>query len=427
MAEVAGLLLGCIADDFTGATDLANTLVRRGMRTVQTVGVPQQDQSFPDAEAVVIALKTRTAPRGEAMSQSLNACRWLSAHAARQFYFKYCSTFDSTDQGNIGPVADALLSELGIDFTTICPAFPENGRTVYQGHLFVDDMLLSESSMRHHPLTPMTDANLLRLLRPQTTKRVGLIDWRTVRQGASAIQATFQHLRSDGVAYAVVDALEESDLLALGEAGAHLKLLTGGSGAAIGLPENFRRSGNLPEHRKFEEFPRIGGGALVLSGSCSSATLRQVEAMKSKHPSFKLDAFALARDRNSVMAEIFGWVLPKIQRAPVLIYASAPPHEVKQAQERLGPAEAGRLVEGALAEVAKMLVASGVRRLIVAGGETSGAVVTALGIRALRIGRQIEPGVPATISEGEPPTGLVLKSGNFGSDDFFLHALAALR
>ncbi len=427
MAEAAGLLLGCIADDFTGATDLANTLVRRGMRTVQTVGVPRADQSFRNAEAVVIALKTRTAPRQQAVSQSLGACRWLSAQAARQFYFKYCSTFDSTAQGNIGPVADALLAELGIDFTTICPAFPENGRTVYQGQLFVNDVLLSDSSMRHHPLTPMTDANLLRLLRPQTAKQVGLIDWQTVRQGVSAIRSSFDRLRSNAVAYAVVDALEESDLMALGEAGADLKLLTGGSGAAIGLPENFRRSGDLPKRRQLEDFPPIGGGVLVLSGSCSSATLRQVEAMKAKHPSFKLDVFALARDRTSVMAQLLDWALSKARDTAILIYASAPPDDVKRAQKSLGVAEAGSLVEGALAEVARMLVDAGVRRLIVAGGETSGAVVTALGITALRIGRQIEPGVPLTIAEGEPPIGLVLKSGNFGSNEFFLNALAALR
>jgi 3-dehydrotetronate 4-kinase len=428
MAEAARLLLGCIADDFTGATDLANTLVRRGMRTIQTIGVPSKDQSFGDAEAIVVALKTRTAPREKAVAQSLAACRWLSAHDARQFFFKYCSTFDSTPAGNIGPVADALLDDLGADFTTICPAFPENGRTVYRGHLFVDDALLSESAMRHHPLTPMEDANLLRLLGPQTARQVGLIAWQTVRQGVSAIRSSFARLRANGIAYAVVDALEESDLMALCEAGADLKLLTGGSGAAAGLPENFRRLGELPERRELEDFPAVGGGALVLSGSCSAATLRQVEAMRAKHPSLKLDPFALSRDRKSVMTQLLDWALPKIRKeTPVLIYASAPPDEVKRAQQGLGAAGAGSLLEGALAEAAKMLVGSGVRRLIIAGGETAGAVVTALGLGALRIGRQIEAGVPVTLSAGEPQISLVLKSGNFGSDEFFLRALAALR
>lgn len=427
MPDDRELLLGCIADDFTGATDLANTLVRRGMRTVQTIGVPQRDERFSHAEAIVVALKSRTAPKAEAVSQSVAACRWLRDRSARQIYFKYCSTFDSTVDGNIGPVADALLADLGADFTTVCPAFPETGRTIYQGHLFVRDVLLSDSSMHHHPLTPMTDSNLLRVLGHQTTARVGLIAWHIVKQGAAAVRSAFQTLRESGVTYAVVDALEDANLLALGEAGSSLKLMTGASGAAIGLPENFRRTGLLPLHGAAEDLPRAGGSAAVLSGSCSAATLRQVDVMKAAYPAHRLDPIALSRNRNTTVEQILEWAVPKLVSTSVLIYASAPPQEVKAVQASLGADRAGRVIEVAMADLAKALVAAGVRRLVVAGGETAGAVVGALGIRALRIGGQIDPGVPATVSTGEPALAFALKSGNFGAEDFFLKALASLK
>jgi uncharacterized protein YgbK (DUF1537 family) len=426
MPDGPELLLGCIADDFTGATDLANTLVRRGMRTVQVIGVPSAEESF-GADAVVVALKSRSASVDEAVSQSLAACRWLRKRGARQIYFKYCSTFDSTARGNIGPVADALLAELGADFTTVCPAFPETGRTVYRGHLFVGDVLLSESPMRRHPLTPMTDSNLLRLLGRQTSARVELIAWDIVRRGASAIESAFKALRENGVTYAVVDALDDADLMALGAAGAPLKLMTGGSGAAMGLPENFRLSGLLPPRANAEALPPVMGGAAVLSGSCSPASLRQVDAMKDKFPAYRLDPIVLSREFDAVIDEALEWAGPRLASGPVLFYASAPPDEVAAAQALLGTARAGSLIEQAMARLAKGLVAVGVARLVVAGGETSGAVVAALGVRALRIGGQIDPGVPATVSTGDPPIAFALKSGNFGADDFFLKALATLK
>ena len=427
MGEGSNLLLGCIADDFTGATDLANTLVRGGMQTIQTIGVPAGGDMPLGADAIIIALKTRTAPKREAVSQSVTACRWLKARGARQFYFKYCSTFDSTEEGNIGPVADALLNELGLDFTTICPAFPETGRTIYQGHLFVGTALLSDSPMRHHPLTPMTDASLLRFLSKQTSARVDLVPWSTVRRGATAIKSSFDDLQRRGIVYAVVDALEDSDLLALGEAGAELKFMTGGSGAAIGLPQNFRNARLLDSHSDPEPLPEAGGAAAALSGSCSAATLRQVEEMKKHHPALKLDVIHLSRAYDTALQELLSWALARVHHSPVLIYASAPSEEVKKAQSLLGVERAGALVERALADTAKALVAAGVRKLVVAGGETSGAIVTALGVDALRIGRQIAPGVPATVSLGDPLIAFALKSGNFGEDDFFLRALATLK
>ena len=418
------MLLGCIADDFTGATDLANTLSRRGMRTVQTIGVPEG--AAPEADAIVVALKSRTIEPELAVAQSLAACRWLKQQGARQIYFKYCSTFDSTDRGNIGPVADALLDELGAEFTIACPAFPENGRTIYMGNLFVGDMLLSESSMRNHPLTPMLDSNLVRVLARQTRHKTSLVPYRTVKKGAQAIVAAFSALREEGVRHAIVDAIENVDLQQLGEACVDLALVTGGSGAAIGLPENFRRLDLLPNRDGVKRLKSVGGRSVVLSGSCSAATLEQVDRFAKKHPARAIDVALLAASTETSVADIVDWVLSTSADSPVLIYASAPPDRVLQTQAQFGREQAGVMIENAMAAIAKSLAQSGVRRFVVAGGETSGAVVSALQIDALEIGPQIAPGVPATLSYGEPRYALALKSGNFGGPDFFSEALDAL-
>jgi 3-dehydrotetronate 4-kinase len=421
------LLLGCIADDFTGATDLANTLVRNGMRTIQVIGVPDGLEVPRDAEAIVVALKSRTAPVADAVEQSLASCRWLRAAGARQIYFKYCSTFDSTDEGNIGPVADALRAELKTDIATVCPAFPETGRTIYRGHLFVGDVLLSDSPMRNHPLTPMTDANLVRVMGRQARTPVGLVPIGTVRKGPAAIRDAFDALRRKGTAYAVIDAIEDEDLRRLGTACADLALLTGGSGAAMELPENFRRAGLLAMRPGEETLPGVGGKVAVLSGSCSPATLAQVERMRATHPALKLDPLELAERGEAALADALAWATATLEAGPVLLYASAPSEAVKSVQAKLGRERAGSLVEHALATLAEGLVKAGVRRLVVAGGESSGAVVQALGVRALQIGPQIDPGIPATLALGEPTLALALKSGNFGAEDFFLKALERLR
>ncbi|HEV8388916.1 MAG TPA: 3-oxo-tetronate kinase [Dongiaceae bacterium] len=427
MAAAPALLLGCIADDFTGATDLANTLVRNGMRTIQVIGVPDGLQVPAETEAIVVALKSRTIPAAEAVAQSVASCRWLRQAGARQIYFKYCSTFDSTDEGNIGPVADALRAELGTDFATVCPAFPETGRTIYLGHLFVGGDLLSDSAMRNHPLTPMNDANLVRVLGRQTKAQVGLVPYLTVTQGPDAIRAAFEKLRGKGISYAVIDAIEDEDLRRLGPACADLVLATGGSGAAMGLPGNFRRAGMLAIRAGAEDLPSVGGAAAVLSGSCSPATLAQVERMRAKHPSLMLDPLALAERGEAAISDALAWAVASLEAGPILIYASAPPDAVRAAQAKLGRERAGTLVEHALAALARGLVKAGVRRLVVAGGESSGAVVQALDVRALRIGPQIDPGIPATLSLGEPRLALALKSGNFGAADFFLKAIERLR
>jgi len=418
-------ILGCIADDFTGATDLANMLVRGGLRTVQLLGVPEAGDPVPDVEAVVVALKSRTIEPAEAVSQSLATLSWLQAAGARQFFFKYCSTFDSTDEGNIGPVTDALMDALGADFTIACPAFPETGRTIFKGHLFVGDQLLSDTHMRHHPLTPMTDSNLLAVLGRQTKRAVGLIQHREIEQGVAAISEAIEALKADGKPIAIVDAVDDAQLFTVGEALKDLKLITGGSGIVLGLPENYRKAGLVGENKAADQVPAVEGPAMVLSGSCSAATLGQVAEFAKTHPTLPLDPLEIAEDPTTVDRAI-EWARGRLANGPALIHASAPPDSVKAVQEKLGRNEAGDLVERAMARIAEALVEGGVRRLVVAGGETSGAVVGALGVKGLLIGAQIDPGVPGTVTMGEQPMALALKSGNFGAPDFFEKALGVM-
>jgi len=415
-------LLGCIADDFTGATDLAAMLVAHGMRTVQVIGVPEGP--LPEADAVVVALKSRTAPVEEAVAESLAACEALLAGGARQIFLKYCSTFDSTEHGNIGPVADALLRRLQSGFAVACPAFPANGRSVFMGHLFVGTALLSESGMENHPLTPMRDSNLVRVLARQAQGAVGLLPFPVVDAGVAAIRREFNRLRDAGRSYAIADAVTEAHLHALGEACAEHALVTGGSGMAMGLPENFRRQGLLPDRRDADSLPPPRGAMAVVAGSCSRATLAQIGMARLHLPVLELDALSTP-DAAALAAEAEAWMADKLSESrPLVIAASAPPERVAALQARLGREAAGELIEEALSAIAAALVARGVGRLVVAGGETSGAVVRRLGIRSLSIGAQIDPGVPWTYAE---PAGLhlALKSGNFGGRDFFLRAFAS--
>ncbi|MGW4303255.1 3-oxo-tetronate kinase [Streptomyces sp. NPDC004646] len=421
-----GIRLGAIADDFTGATDLANNLVRAGMRVVQLIDVPE-DGGYGiagDADAVVIALKSRTVPVAEAVDASLRALAWLRGAGAEQIYFKYCSTFDSTPAGNIGPVTEALMDALGTDFTVATPAFPDNGRTVFKGHLFVGDMLLSESGMGDHPLTPMTDSNLVHVLGAQTTRPVGLIDHTVLAAGADAVRTRIAELRSQGVAFAVVDAVSNDDLVRLGEAVSELPLVTAGSGLAIGLPANW----GLEPSSAAAELPPAGGHRAIVSGSVSVATNGQVRAfLDSGRLAFSVDPLRIAAGED-VAGEALAFADAHLADGPVLVYSTEAPDAVRGVQSRLGAAEAGALVERTLAEVARGLVARGVRQLVVAGGETSGAVVQALGITGLRIGAQIDPGVPwcaAVLPDGET-LHLTLKSGNFGGPDFFSAAFDLL-
>ncbi len=419
------LVLGCIADDFTGATDLANNLVRAGMRVVQAIGVPEGPLDA-DVDAVVVALKSRTIASAEAIAQSLDALRWLQAQGAQQIYFKYCSTFDSTPQGNIGPVTEALMDAMGCDFTIATPAFPDNKRTVFKGYLFAGDVLLNESGMQNHPLTPMTDPNLVRVLQAQCTRKVGLVDYAVVARGAAAIEERIAQLKAEGVSIAIVDAVSNDDLLRMGPALAKMPLVTAGSGVAIGLPANF----GLAPSSQASELPRAGGKSAVVSGSCSLATNRQVlDFIQRGGAALAIDPLRIAAGVD-VAAEALAWAAPLIDEGPVLVYSTAEAGAVKSVQGRLGVEEAGAMVERTIAAIARGLVERGVHRLVVAGGETSGACVQALGIAQMQIGPQIDPGVPWCHArcDAAPEAGLhiALKSGNFGSDDFFTKAFTVL-
>jgi len=417
------LLLGCIADDFTGATDLANNLVRAGMRVVQTIGVPNAPLSA-EVDAVVVALKSRTIAPQDAIDQSLQALQWLQTQAAQQIYFKYCSTFDSTAQGNIGPVTEALMQALQTDFTIATPAFPDNGRTVFKGYLFVGDVLLNESGMQHHPLTPMVDANLVRVMQAQCKSKVGLLSHKTIAQGATAISQEITNLKQQGVHIAIVDAVSNDDLMRLGPALKGMPLVTAGSGVAIGLPQNF----GLSPTPQSSLLPKASGLQAVVSGSCSQATNRQVAHFKATgRPAFLIDPLKLKGSWQDLVKEALTWAQGYLASGPVLVYSTATPESVQAVQSQLGVEAAGHQVEQALAAIARGLVELGVQQMVVAGGETSGACVQALAIEQLQIGPQIDPGVPWC--HAHTPMGSVhitLKSGNFGTDDFFNKAFTFL-
>lgn len=424
------MILGAIADDMTGATDLALMLSKSGMSTVQVIGPDAVGAAPQEADAVVVAMKSRTNAPRDAVAMSLQALSGLQAGGASQILFKYCSTFDSTDQGNIGPVADALLDALSATIAIACPAFPAAGRTIYQGHLFVGDRMLSESGMRNHPLTPMRDADLVRVLGRQSRHAVGLVDLATVRAGTRAIQDRLKELTTKGVRLAIVDAVADDDLTRIGAALGDAALVTGGSGIAMGLPHNFRQQGRLGPVTS-AAIPDVSGAAIILSGSCSEATNEQVNRHRDAgNPAFRLDPVALARDSRH-LSDCLTWVQAQSTGAtggaPCLVHATDRPDRVEAVQQQLGRERAGLLVEQAMAEIAANLAAQGFRRFIVAGGETSGAVVQALNVKALRIGPEIAPGVPWTETVGQGQSrALALKSGNFGGPDFFADAIAML-
>jgi 3-dehydrotetronate 4-kinase len=412
------MLLGCIGDDFTGSSDLANTLAKEGMRAVQYTGVPN-GPADPGVEAGVIALKSRSIDPAEAVAQSLAALEWLRAQGCQQFFFKYCSTFDSTPEGNIGPVADALAEALDAHQVIVCPAFPGTGRSIYQGHLFVQDRLLNESGMQNHPLTPMVDADIRRWLAPQTRHKVGHVGARDVLEGVAAIRAALAEQQARGHRLVVVDALRDADLRAIGEAAADLPLITGGSGVALGLPANFARAGLLAG--KGAGWQGEAGKCAILSGSCSVATRAQVARHAAHHPSREIIAAEVIEGRLSPR-DLADWLIGA-EGLP-LAYSSADPEVVKAVQAEYGREAAAEALEAFFAEVARLLVAGGVTRLITAGGETSGAVVEGLSLGQLEIGPEIDPGVPAL--RARPDLVVALKSGNFGGPDFFAKAARLL-
>ncbi|MBT0959019.1 four-carbon acid sugar kinase family protein [Alphaproteobacteria bacterium KMM 3653] len=418
------MLIGVIADDFTGASDIANTLAKgvqpEGLlRTAQYPGVPTAPAD-PSIEAGVISLKSRSAPVQEAVRDSLDALVWLRAQGCKQIIFKYCSTFDSTPAGNIGLVADALAEALEATGVVVCPAFPTTGRTVYQGHLFVGDTLLSESSMQHHPLTPMTDPDLRRFLRLQTTAGVGHIPLSIVSQG---VEPTRDAINGATDRYVVADAVSDADLLTLGAALSDAKLITGGSGIALGLPRNLI-VGRKPDARVADAV-HVSGPEAILAGSCSGATRGQVDLHAQAHPTLAIDVPGVMAGRVTVET-LVAFYDANQGRAP-LAYSSGSPDQVLALQSRFGREAVAEKLDNLFADTAKTLVSKGYRRIVVAGGETSGAVAQAvteaLGAAAMTVGAEIDPGVPIlTLGDGESVV-LALKSGNFGAPDFFAKAL----
>ncbi len=423
------LALGCIADDYTGASDLANTLTRAGLRTVQTIGVPAGDLALPEVDAVVISLKSRSIEAGQAVARSRDAEKWLRGRGASHVLFKICSTFDSTDAGNIGPVMDALRADCGEAIVLVTPAFPETGRTVYQGNLFVGSVPLNESPLKDHPLNPMHDSNLVRVLARQSRTKVGLVNLATVTRGVDAVRAQLAELSANGIGAAIIDAVFDRDLETIGAVAASHRLSVGASGIGLGLARALVATGKVkPIAASAEAGGSVGGPAACLAGSCSQATLQQIASAESVMPVFHLDPEHIFSGGDEVQRAL-AWAKPRLGDAPFLIASSATPEKVAALQARHGRDAAGHAIEQAMADIAEGLVQSGVRRLVVAGGETSGAVVDRLAIPGFLVGAEIAPGVPVLRAVGAREGGmlLALKSGNFGGPEFFSDALGLMR
>jgi uncharacterized protein YgbK (DUF1537 family) len=424
------IVLGCIADDYTGASDLANTLTRNGLRTIQTIGIPAAGFEMPEVNAAVIAMKIRSIPAADAVAAARSAYRWLEARRVAHILYKICSTFDSTNAGNIGPITEALRADIGASTVLVTPAFPETGRTVYLGNLFVGAVPLNESPMKDHPLNPMRDANLVRVLQRQSKGKIGLTDLFTVSKGADALRARLAELEASGHAAAIADAVFERDLEVLGEVAAGARLSTGASGLGLGLARALVKAGRVKASAAdtIGAARPVGGYAAVLAGSCSAATLEQIEVAERSMPVLRLSQDRLVEGRGEA-GRALAWAAERFGLGPVLIAASAEPGAVAQIQAKYGREISGHAIEQGMAAIAEGLVAGGVRRLVIAGGETSGAAVDRLGIPAFLVGPEIAPGVPLLRSAGQAGSDLLmaLKSGNFGGPDFFEKALGLMR
>ncbi len=422
----SGITLGCIADDYTGASDLANTLTRCGLRTVQTIGIPADDLDLPDVDAVVVSLKSRSIAADEAVAKSLAAEAWLRGRGAEHVLFKICSTFDSTDAGNIGPVMDALKAQAGDAIVLVTPAFPETGRTVYMGNLFVGQVPLDESPLKDHPLNPMHDANLIRVLARQSKTKIGLADRAIVAAGADALRRQLASLAGKGIGAAIADAITTSDLETIGMVALSHRASVGASGIGLGLARALVASGRVTSDAAAMSDETIGGGAACLAGSCSQATLQQIASSEKSMPVLRLDPAALVTGRTETQRAL-DWASEHIGKGSLLIASSSKPDQVFAVQAKHGREVAGRAIEQAMADIAEGLVARGVKRLVVAGGETSGAVVDRLQLPGFLVGPEIAAGVPVLRAVGGHDMLLALKSGNFGGRDFFSDALALMR
>jgi 3-dehydrotetronate 4-kinase len=429
VTQAVKLSLGCIADDYTGASDLANTLTRAGLRTVQTIGVPASDLALPEVDAVVVSLKSRSIEAGLAVTRSRAAEKWLRSRGAGHVLFKICSTFDSTDAGNIGPVMDALRADSGDTIVLVTPAFPETGRTVYQGNLFVGSVPLNESPLKDHPLNPMHDSNLVRVLARQSKTKVGLVDLAVLARGPDAVRARLAELADKGFGAAIVDAVFDRDLETIGAVALNHRLSVGASGIGLGIARAVVASTRVKSDSvtAIPDTP-VGGPAACLAGSCSQATLQQIANAEKTMPVLHLDPDRVVAGKEEARRAL-AWASERISRGPILIASSSTPDEVAALQSRHGRDAAGHAIEQAMADIADGLVQSGVRRLVVAGGETSGAVVDRLDIPGFLVGAEIAAGVPVLRAVGADNGGmlLALKSGNFGGPEFFSDALKLMR
>nr|WP_249162762.1 3-oxo-tetronate kinase [Bradyrhizobium diazoefficiens] len=427
-SEAVTLALGCIADDYTGASDLANTLTRAGLRTLQTIGIPADDLALPEVDAVVVSLKSRSIEAGLAVSRSRAAETWLRGRGASHVLFKICSTFDSTDAGNIGPVMDALRDDCGEGIVLVTPAFPETGRTVYQGNLFVGAVPLNESPLKDHPLNPMHDSSLVRVLARQSRTQIGLVDLAAVTRGADAVRARLAELAGKGIGAAIIDAVFDRDLETIGLVAAEHRLSVGASGIGLGLARALVSTGKVKSNAAGgESGAAVGGPAACLAGSCSQATLKQIASAEQVMPVFHLDPDRILTGADEAQRAL-DWARPRLAEGPVLIASSSTPDQVAALQARHGRDAAGHAIEQAMADIAENLVKSGVRRLVVAGGETSGAVVDRLRIPGFLVGVEIAAGVPVLRAVGAGGGMLLaLKSGNFGGPEFFSDALRLMR
>ena len=430
MTSAGRLSLGCVADDYTGASDLANTLTRAGLRTVQTIGVPADDFPLPDVDAGVVSLKSRSIAASDAVTRSRAAEKWLRGRGADHVLFKICSTFDSTDAGNIGPVMDALRADSGDTIVLVTPAFPETGRTVYQGNLFVGSVPLNESPLKDHPLNPMHDSNLVRVLARQSKTRIGLVDLAALARGPDAVRKKLVELAGQNVGAVIVDAVFASDLETIGAVALEHRLSVGASGIGLGLARALVASGrtkSLAASGAIADTP-VGGPAACLAGSCSQATLLQVAKAEQVMPVLHLDPEQIIAGQGEARRAL-AWATDRLRDGPVLIASSSTPEEVAALQSRHGRDATGHAIEQAMADIAEGLVSAGVRRLVVAGGETSGAAVDRLGIPGFLVGAEIAAGVPVLRAVGAKAGEmlLALKSGNFGGPEFFSDALKLMR
>ena len=421
--------LGCIADDYTGASDLANTLTRCGLRTVQTIGVPAGDLALPEVDAVVVSLKSRSIEAGLAVSRSRAAEQWLRGHGAGHVLFKICSTFDSTDAGNIGPVMDALRADSADAIVLVTPAFPGTGRTVYQGNLFVGSVPLHESPLKDHPLNPMHDSNLVRVLARQSQTTVGLVGLADVARGPDAVRDRLADLAGKGFGAVIVDAVFDRDLETIGAVALDHRLSVGASGVGLGLARALVASGRVQSRTaNAASDTAVGGPAACLAGSCSQATLQQIASAGQVMPVLHLDPDQIVAGKDEARRAL-AWAKERLGEGPVLVASSSTPEQVAALQLRHGRDAVGHAIEQAMADIAEGLVQSGVRRLVIAGGETSGAVVDRLGIPGFLVGAEIAAGVPVLRAVGASNGDmlLALKSGNFGGPEFFSDALRLMR